>query len=163
MWVLSGERNCIVLGALSCALWLSWVPLGHGDAENRALFLICRDVSPAPLLLLLGSIDYTQWVSWHFQENSVTSLWILIGKVLKHNKKPNLNQPTNQPSQNHVPNGKLYFSVRFPSRRKSGRAAGRRLENLNFELFCWIFVGLFFNWYCEHNKEKFNSYGDQVL
>ena len=63
----------------------------------------------------------------------------------KTQQEANLNQPTNQPSQNHVPIGKLYFSVRFPSRRKLGRAAGRRLENLNFELFCWIFAGLFFN------------------
>lgn len=145
VWVLSGERNCIVLGAFSCSLWLSWVPLGQGDAENRALFLICWDISPAPLLLLLGSIDYIQWVSlWHFQESSVTGLWILVGKVLKHNKKPNLSQPTNQPSQNHVPSGKFYFSVRFPSRKKLGQVVGRKLEKLNFELFCWLFVGLFF-------------------
>lgn len=152
--------NCTVLGAFSCSLWLSWVPLGQGDAENRALFLICQAISLAPLLPLLGSIDYIQWVSlWHFQESSVTGLWILVGK---HNKKPNLNQPSNRPSQNHVPTGKLKFSVRFPSRRKLGRVVSRRLEKLNFELFCWLVVGLFLTDIVT-SKEKFNIYGDQVL
>lgn len=139
--------------------------LGAGGCWEQSPVSYLLRYLPSPTFTFIRLYWFTQWVSlWQFQESSVTGLWILIGKVLKHNQKPNLNQPTNQPSQNHVPNGKLYFSVRFPSRRKLGRAASRRLEKLNFELFCWLFVGLvFFNGYCEHNKGKFSIYGDQVL